>query len=240
MSALGGQRALVTGAASGIGAATARLLAEAGAHVICADRADVSPVVSELQGNEGSASGLHMDVADETSVADAFASVGELDIVVNSAGILIEGPLLTMPMSEVDRVFAVNLRGSFLVARGAASAIQSGGRLILIASELAHLGRPGYAAYCASKSGVIGLTRALARELAPRILVNCIAPGPTDTPMLGPDATSPEWLAKEADNPLGRIAQPAEIAAAALFLASPGASYMTGQTISPSGGAIML
>jgi 3-oxoacyl-[acyl-carrier protein] reductase len=237
---LAGKRALVTGAASGIGEATAVELAAAGADLVCADLEDCQATLQRIHDMGGSAQGMTMDVSDVGSVDAGFAAAGALDIVVNSAGILIESPLLGMPIEDMDRVLAVNLRGSLLVARAAASNLRDDGRLILIASELAHLGRPGYAAYCASKAGVIGLTRALARELAPRILVNCIAPGPTDTPMLGPGATSPEWLAKEADNPLQRIAQPEEIAASALFLSGPGASFMTGQTISPSGGAIML
>ncbi len=114
------------------------------------------------------------------------------------------------------------------------------GRIIFIASELAHLGRAYFAGYCASKAGVIGLTRALAREAAPDVLVNAVAPGPTDTPMLSSETMSAEALALETQNPLGRIAQPEEIAAAVVFLVSPGATYMTGQTICPSGGAVML
>ena len=115
-----------------------------------------------------------------------------------------------------------------------------GGSLTLIASELAHLGRAKFAAYCASKAGVIGLTRALAHEFAPRVRVNAVAPGPTDTPMLSAEVMSPVALALETQNPMGRIGTPQEIAAAVVFLASPGASFMTGQTICPSGGAVML
>jgi 3-oxoacyl-[acyl-carrier protein] reductase len=111
--------------------------------------------------------------------------------------------------------------------------------VINIASELAYLGRANCSIYCASKGGILAMTRSWAREFAPGILVNAIAPGPTDTAMLGPGSTAPETLAKEAQIPLGRIGRPEEIAAAAVFLAGPGATFMTGQCISPNGGAVM-
>ncbi|MBM7067199.1 SDR family NAD(P)-dependent oxidoreductase [Actibacterium sp. 188UL27-1] len=234
---LAGQRALVTGAARGIGAATACALAEAGATVISADLDDASDTASATNGQA-----IQVDVSDETSVAAMFDVAGPLDCVVNAAGILIECPTLDMSVAEFDRQIAVNLRGSFLVAQGALKALspRGQGRLILIASELAHLGRANFAAYCASKAGVIGLTRALAHEFAPDILVNAIAPGPTDTRMLSAETMSAEALALETQNPMGRIGTPDEIAATALFLAGPGASFMTGQTLCPSGGAVML
>jgi 3-oxoacyl-[acyl-carrier protein] reductase len=171
----------------------------------------------------------------------ALPRLGGLDILVNNAGILLDKPLLNTTAEEFDRLIAVNLRGVFLVGREAIRAMtrQDGGRVINVASELAYLGRENCSVYCASKGGVLSMTRSWAREFAPRILVNAIAPGPTDTPMLGPGSTSPETLAKEALNPLGRIAQPEEIAAAAVFLAGPGATFMTGQCISPNGGAAM-
>ncbi|MEL6522770.1 MAG: SDR family NAD(P)-dependent oxidoreductase [Pseudomonadota bacterium] len=224
---LSGQRALVTGAASGIGAACVTALSKAGADVLGADIAPSGDMIA-------------VDVSDAASVSAMFASAGPLDIVVNAAGILIESPTLDMSPEAFDRQIAVNLRGSFLVAQGAVKAMAGKGRLVLIASELAHLGRGGFAAYCASKAGVIGMTRALAHEFAPDLLVNAVAPGPTDTPMLSADVMSPEALALETQNPMGRIGQPPEIAAAVVFLASPGASFMTGQTICPSGGAVML
>ena len=220
-----GQRARVTGAASGIGAACLEALQDAGAEVIGADL-NTSGAIA------------YVDVSDPASVAALFAQTGPLDIVVNAAGILIESPALDMTPDAFDRQIAVNLRGSFLVSQ---AAVKSGATsLILIASELAHLGRANFAAYCASKAGVIGLTRALAHEFAPKTRVNAVAPGPTDTPMLSAEVMSPEALALETQNPMGRIGTPEEIAAAVMFLASPKASFMTGQTICPSGGAGML
>ena len=165
-----------------------------------------------------------------------------LDILVNNAGILIEKPLLETSAADFDRLIGVNLAGVFLVGREALAHHGRGrasGRVINIASELAYLGRENCSLYCASKGGVLSMTRSWAREFAPKILVNAIAPGPTDTPMLGIESTSPETLAKESQNPLGRIARPEEIAGAAVFLAGPGATFMTGQCISPNGGAAM-
>ncbi len=166
---------------------------------------------------------------------------GGLDLLVNNAGILIEKPLLETTAEDFDRLIGVNLRGAFLVGREALRVMsrQGEGRVINIASELAYLGRENCSVYCASKGGVLSMTRSWAREFAPKILVNAIAPGPTDTAMLGPGSTSPETLAREAQNPLGRIGRPGEIASAAVFLAGPGATFMTGQCVSPNGGAAM-
>jgi 3-oxoacyl-[acyl-carrier protein] reductase len=226
---LEGKHAVVTGGASGIGLAIARAFAVEGAHVTIADRAAAMPV----------------DVANEAEVKDFFADVaqqGGVDILVNCAGILIEKPLLETSVDDFDRLMGVNLKGVFLVGREGVKlmvAQKRGGRVINIASELAYLGRENCSLYCASKGGVLSLTRAWAREFAPHILVNSIAPGPIDTPMLGIEMTSPETLAKESQNPLGRIGRPEEIAAAALFLAGPGGTFMTGQCVSPNGGAVM-
>ena len=193
----------------------------------------------------GQAFPAQVDVADEAQVVAMFEAVlprlGGLDILVNNAGILIEKPLLDTSAADFDRLIGVNLRGVFLVGREAIRVMsrQRHGRVINVASELAYLGRENCSIYCASKGGVLSLTRSWAREFAPDILVNAIAPGPTDTAMLGADSTSPETLAKESMNPLGRIARPEEIAAAAVFLAGPGATFMTGQCVSPNGGAAM-
>lgn len=248
MAGLENKRALVTGGASGIGRAIAKALAAEGCEVIVADRAERSrldAVVDEITSAGGRAHPHQVDVSDEAQVVSMLRAcdekLGGVDILVNNAGILIEKPLLETSAEDFDRLIGVNLRGAFLVGRETLRLMlrQGSGRVINIASELAYLGRENCSIYCASKGGIISMTRSWAREFAPKILVNAIAPGPTATPMLGPESTSPETLAKESDNPLGRIAQPEEIASAAVFLAGNGASFMTGQCISPNGGAAM-
>jgi 3-oxoacyl-[acyl-carrier protein] reductase len=245
---LAGKSAIVTGAASGIGRAIAVALSQEGCSLCLVDRAPldkITAVVDAIAAAGGSALAVQADVADEgqviSAVASAASQLGNIDIVVNNAGILIEKPLLETTTGDFDAVIAVNLKGSFLVGREALRHMvkQRSGRVINIASELAYLGRANTSIYCASKGGIISMTRSWAREFAPDILVNAIAPGPTDTAMLEADSTPPETLAKETDIPLGRIAQPEEIAGAAVFLAGPGATFITGQCISPNGGAVM-
>ena len=245
---LAGKRALVTGAASGIGRAIAIALAREGASVAVIDRAPlerIEAVVGTVAAAGGEAFAAQADVADEGSVLSLFAAavprLGGLDILVNNAGILIEKPLLDTTAADFDRLIGVNLRGVFLVGREALRimARRGEGRVINVASELAYLGRENCSVYCASKGGVLSLTRSWAREFAPHILVNALAPGPTATPLLEAGSTSPETLEKESQNPLGRIARPEEIAGAAVFLAGPHASFMTGQCVSPNGGAAM-
>lgn len=241
-----GQTVLVTGAASGIGRATALAFAAQGAQVILADIGDTEAVSADIALAGGHATAIPCDVADPASVDAMFGAIDTLHIAAHCAGILVGGGISTMSATDFDRQIAVNLRGPFLIAQGAVRAMQRReldpgvGRIILVASELAHQGRAGAAAYCASKAGVIGLSRALARECAPDILVNAVAPGPIDTPMLDAANMAPEKLAMETANPLGRIGQPEDIAAAMLYLAGPGGAYMTGQTLCPSGGAVML
>ncbi len=243
---LNSKMALVTGAAQGIGAAVACALAEAGATAILADRRNPVETEAVIRAKGGNARSKICDVADPASVEALFASLKEregcLDFTVNAAGILSEGKITDMPVEQFDRTISVNLRGSFLIARGSAQLMRPAkrGRIIFISSELAYLGRADFSAYCASKAGVVGLTRSLARELAPDILVNSIAPGPIDTPMLALENMSQEWIDKELDIPLGRVGLPSEIGALARFLCSPEAGFFTGQTLSPNGGAVMI
>jgi len=244
-----GKAALVTGAARGIGRAMALALAREGARVAVADLAatlaesDTVAAVADL-GDEAFA--VATDVRDEAQVLalfdEALPRLGSLDILINDAGLMLERPLLETTTAEYDRVMGVNLRGTFLVGReGLRHMTQQGrgGRVINVASDLGYLGRGGFSAYSASKGGVLALTRAWAREFGPDILVNAIAPGPIDTYMLGAEAMSPEWRKKEEDIPLARVGQPEEVAAVAVFLAGPGASYITGQCIGPNGGSVM-
>ena len=156
--------------------------------------------------------------------------------------LLSECGITDLPAAEFDRIVAVNLRGSFLAARAAVRTMRrlDRGRIILVSSELAYLGRAEFSAYCASKAGVVGLVRALARELAPEIPVNCVAPGPVDTPMLSLAAMSQDWIDRERDNPLKRIGTPEEIGGLIRFLCGPDAGFITGQTKSPNGGAVII
>ena len=229
---LKGKRALVTGAASGIGRAAYDALRASGARVAGLDRVpgpDVDWVVADLA--------IEQEIV--SAVASAASALGGFDILVNCAGIEIDAPLRSVTADSLDRMYAVNVRGAILVAREVLKAMPPGGRIINIASELAFLGRGGASGYCATKGAMLSLTRSWARELAPDIVVNAVAPGPIDTPLLGFDRMSPEQRALEVDNPLRRIGRPEEVAAAILFLASPATNFMTGQCISVDGGAAM-
>ena len=136
-------------------------------------------------------------------------------------------------------MYAVNVRGTALVSKAVLPLLPDGGRIINLASELAYLGRGGASGYCATKAAILGLTRSWARELAPRILVNAVAPGPIDTPLLGFEGMTAAQKAVETANPLGRIGRPEEVAEAILFLAGPGGDFMTGQCLGVDGGAAM-
>ena len=230
---LTGKRALVTGAASGIGLATALALQEAGATVVGLD----------LKASNGAFKILACDLAVEGKIVEAVAKGAELlggyDILVNNAGILRELPLGGLTASHIDLMFAVNVRGALLVAREVLPHLPEGGRIINIVSELAYLGRAGGSVYAGTKAAMIGVTRSWARELGPGILVNAVAPGPTDTPLLGFEHMSDAQKATETANPLGRIGRPEEVAAAVVFLAGPGATFFTGQCLGANGGAAM-
>ena len=231
---LNSSRVLVTGAAKGIGHATATMFANAGASVI---GLDLSP-------STGSQRVIRCDLTKEaeviSAVAAAAAELGGIDVVVNNAGIMQELPIEAITAAHIDRHFAVNVRGAILVTREVLPHLGEGSRIINIASELAYLGRANASVYCATKAAILGLTRSWARELAPRILVNAVAPGPTDTQLLGFEGLTEVQKALETAHPLGRIGRPDEIAAAVLFLAGPGATFFTGQCLGANGGAAML
>lgn len=233
MTQLSGKTALVTGAASGIGKAAAEALRQAGALVIGLDRSPGS----------GGADIIKCDLTSEaeiiSGVAEAAERLGRIDILLNNAGVMSDSAIEQITAEHIDMHFAVNLRAPILVTRETLRHMGEGGRIVNIASELAYLGRAGASVYCATKAAILGLTRSWARELAPRILVNAVAPGPTDTPLLAFDTMTPEERARETALPLGRIAKPEEIAAAVLFLAGPESAYFTGQCLGANGGAVM-
>jgi 3-oxoacyl-[acyl-carrier protein] reductase len=230
---LNGKRVLITGAASGIGRASALALQEAGAEIIGLD----------LSASDIEFPILACDLASESDIIAAVklggAKLGGFDILVNNAGILQELALGQITAAHIDKMFAVNVRAYILVAREVLPHLPDGGRIINIASELAYLGRAGASVYCATKAAILGLTRSWSRELSPRILVNAVAPGPTDTPLLAFDTMTDAQKALENTNPMGRIGRPEEVAAAVVFLAGPTATFFTGQCLGANGGAAM-
>jgi 3-oxoacyl-[acyl-carrier protein] reductase len=230
---LSGTRAIVTGAASGIGRAAARALSDAGSTVIGLDLADRGADIRILVAD------ISIESEVDRAVDEAKTLLGGIDLVVNAAGIELDSRLAALDIDALDRMYAVNVRGTALVAKAALRHMKPGGRIINLASELAYLGRAGASGYCATKGAILSLTRSWARELAPDILVNAVAPGPIDTPLLGFDRMTEAQRAMELDNPLRRIGRPEEVAAAIVFLAGQGASFITGQCIGVDGGAAM-
>lgn len=244
-----GFRALVTGGSRGIGRACAVALAAAGANVVIVYRGSEDAARQAIAAMPTAQSPVHAISADvssekevEAAVAEAVAHMGGLDLLVNCAGILEERDLTDTTAADFDRVIGVNLRGAFLMGREAIRRFQAQdghGRVINIGSDLADLGRAGNSAYSASKAGIAALTRCWAREFGPDILVNTVAPGPIATDMLSPEVMSAESLAEETRTPLARIGEPHEVADVVVFLAGPGATFITGQTFGVNGGSVM-
>lgn len=242
-----GRVAIVTGGSRGIGASIAALLAEHGASVVVSglDADRLQSAVKEMDGVSGRVVGLVADVAKREDVdrlvETAKQEFGRLDVVVNNAGIIRDTLLVRMKDEDWDRVMEVNLRGAFLVTRAAAKVMmrQRGGRIINIASTAGAMGNAGQANYSAAKAGLIGLTKATARELAHwGILVNAVAPGLIETDMSAaiPETTRQALLAQV---PLGRIGSAREVGEVVRFLAGDGASYITGQVFHVNGGLYM-
>lgn len=241
---LAGRRVVVTGAARGIGAAIAQAFAGEGARLALMDReGDQCRATAAQLG----ALALDVDLADPTSACDAMQAavdgLGGIDILVNNAGILHMAPLLEITVDDWDRTFDVNVRAMLLTTQVAARAMISagqGGVVINMASMGGKLGSPNQAHYAASKAAVISLTRVSALELGEHgIRVNCICPGYVLTEM-GAATRTPEMVAKWSSmSPLGRCAEPQEVADMAVFLASDQARYCTGQAMNVSGGMVM-
>jgi 3-oxoacyl-[acyl-carrier protein] reductase len=247
---LSGKVALVTGAARGIGRATAQALAANGARVVVADLDEAA--AKETAAALAGARAWRMDVAAEAEVAGAVARIvaelGRIDILVNNAGINTLSHRVTVdqfPVEEWDRIMAVDLRGLFLVSRAVSGVMvaQAAGRIVNVASVLGLVPARLQCAYTAAKAGVINLTQAMAIELAPAgIAVNCVAPGSTLTAateqlFYGEDAVMREKAQRILSHiPAGRPARAEEVAHAILFFAAPESGYITGQTLSVDGG----
>jgi NAD(P)-dependent dehydrogenase (short-subunit alcohol dehydrogenase family) len=236
--------AVVTGAASGIGAATARLLARDGFRVVCLD-IDGGAVLCAAQALGEGHKGIAVDVTREDQVAAAFAAAtdGPIAALATCAGIVDMTPFMDLRADIFRRVYDVNVVGTFLAIREAARHMRPGGRICTVASVagLRGGGIAGTAAYAASKGAVIALTKAAARALAERgICVNTVAPGPTVTPLVDAVRHDPDtWRRVEGMTVLGRAAEAGEIAETIAFLLSPRASYVTGATLTADGGLVM-
>lgn len=250
MPRLDGNLALVTGASSGIGRSIAEALADVGATVavnhppVDEERERTEDVVSTIRDTGGKGFALEGDVSDEDDVRSMVdeleAEAGTPDVLVNNAGILTQSPLAEMPVEMWDETMDVDLRGVFLATRFVLPGMleRGSGKIINVASQLGIKGAEELVHYSAAKAGVIGLTRALAREVSPTVNVNAIAPGPIETPLLRD--ISEEWReAKASELPMKRFGTVSDVAPTAVFLASEESDYYTGQTLSPDGGDAM-
>jgi 3-oxoacyl-[acyl-carrier protein] reductase len=246
---LAGQRALVTGGSRGIGAATAVLLAECGAHVVVgyrARRADAESVVERLRGLGVRAAAHGADISSphgaEDLVARAAAELGGLDIFIGNAGIW---PAHAMALAEMTddrwrRTLAENLDSIFYTCRAVAGRLERGGRMVLVASTAGQRGEAFHADYAATKGAVISLTKSLVGELASReITVNCVAPGWVDTEMCAEPYADGGRERIAASIPLGRVACPEDIAGPIVFLCSPLARHVTGEILNVNGGSVL-
>ncbi|MER6066305.1 SDR family oxidoreductase [Streptomyces sp. NPDC001792] len=237
--------ALVTGGTGGIGLAVTNRLAQDGYAVAVhyvGNKAKADEAVAAIKAEGGKAIAVSGDVADEEAMAAAFdateAEFGGIDVVVNTAGIMLLSPIATLNLDDLDRMHRTNIRGTFVVSQQAARRLRMGGALINVSSSLTRLQFPTYGAYAASKGAVEAMTLVLAREMRGKdITVNAVSPGPTATPLFleGKDQAALDNLAKAA--PLERIGTPDDIAEAIVFLAGP-ARWINGQTIYANGGII--
>jgi 3-oxoacyl-[acyl-carrier protein] reductase len=247
MKTLEGQVAIVTGAGRGIGAAIAKQLASLGARIAVVSRteANSNKIADAICKEGGIAHAYAVDVANFLAVQklgeNILSDFQKVDILVNNAGVTRDTLLLRMTIEEWDEVLETNLKGAFNFIKAVTRPLikQRSGRIINISSVIGLIGNSGQANYAASKAGLIGLTKSVAKELAGRgITVNAVAPGFIDTDMTA--ALSEDWRDRiVAQIPLGRIGKVEEIAAAVAFLASPQASYITGQVLTVDGGMVM-
>lgn len=236
----------MTGASRGIGRAIAERLAAGGAHVVCVARgSNADATVAAIAASGGTAEAAGLDVTDAAAIDALVKSIvekhGKIDIVISNAGITRDQLMLRMKRADWDEVISTNLTAAFTLCQAALKPMirQRSGRIIAIASVVGQMGNAGQANYAASKAGLIGFCKALAREVASRsVTVNVVAPGLVETDMTKAitDAAKTDWSAQI---PLGRMGTPADIAAAVSFLASDEASYITGQVLAVNGGMYM-
>ena len=235
--------ALITGGSGGIGRAVAERLAKDGIAIgvhYAGNKAKAEETVAAITSAGGRAIAVGGDVADEIEMSAAFDAVeqefGGVDVVVNTAGIMMLSPIATLDLDDLDRMHRTNIRGTFVVSQQAARRVRPGGAIINFSTSVTRLQFPTYGAYAASKSAVEGMTLVLARELRGKdITVNAVAPGPTATPLFldGKDQTTIDNLSKAA--PLERLGTPEDIAESVAFLAGP-ARWINGQVLFANGG----
>ena len=238
-----GRAALVTGGSGGIGAAVVERLIADGYQVAvhyAGNRTKADALVEKITVGGGSAIAVGGDVADEQAMQAAFdqteAAFGGIDVVVNTAGIMLLSPIATLNLEDLDRMHRTNIRGTFVVSQQAANRVRAGGAIINFSTSVTRTKFPSYGAYAASKAAVETMTLILARELRGKdVTVNAVAPGPTATPLFldGKDEQTIENLAKAA--PLERLGTPEDIAETVAFLAGP-ARWVNGQVIFTNGG----
>ncbi len=241
--------ALVTGASRGIGRAVAIGLAQdgfvVGVNYVHSESA-AAAVIAEIKAAGGQAFSVGFDVSDESAVETAIktfvAQAGGLDVLCNNAGIAIDGLAMRVSRQDWQHTLDVNLTGAFLCCKAASRALlkSPAGRIVNISSVVGEQGNAGQVSYAASKAGLIGLTRALAREYAARgVTVNCVSPGYIETEMTAAHLTGEKKSELLKRIPLGRVGTPEDVASAVRFLASPEASYITGQVVRVNGGLLM-
>ena len=242
MKEFNGQVAVVTGGARGIGAEIARRLARGGAKVVCADVLDTTEIVDEINSAGGTAEGRVLDVTDSAAASESIAAIHDthdrIDILVNNAGVTRDQLLVRMKPEDWSLVLGINLDGVFKVTQPVAKLMMRAkrGRIVNVASVVGLMGNAGQANYAASKAGLIGFTKSLARELGPRnVTVNAVAPGYIQTPMTD-KLTDDQREALMKTIAIPRLGTPADVADAVAFLAGSGASYITGVVLNISGG----